>query len=186
MKKRIDLPIYKGMELNRDLLVTFSVTYELDGQYQTIVEKPNGITSIKQCYSLSISTGFQKSRMFCPGTQFMCFVSILQKSIKLIQDNIYNIFPSIGKINWDDVDRRELERFQTEKCMYLNGFSIIPIIYTTAFNECFPGIRITTKSNDSIDIPFEDAILISEVLSKIEPSTLSITILKMMLSNNIK
>lgn len=182
MTKKIDIPIYRGIEINKDLLVTFSVSYTTDEQYNTITEKQNGSGYVfKNLYSLTISEGYGKSRMYCPSSSWATFVSILVKSIKLIQDNFYNIFPNANKIDWDDIDRKELERFQTEKCMYLNGFSIIPVIYLTSCNEPVPGIRITTKSNESVNIPFEDAILISEILNKIEPNTLAISYLKLLL-----
>ena len=134
MRKRFDMTLYKGMDINKDLLVSFHITFDTDGQYQTIQQKQNGI-SLRPSFALSISEGYQKSRMFCPSNSWFPFVNLLAKSVKLISDNIYSIFPSVGKISWDDVDKRELERFQTEKCMYINGFSIIPIVYTVCYGE---------------------------------------------------
>lgn len=183
MRKRFDMTLYKGMDINKDLLVSFHITFDTDGQYQTIQQKPSGV-SLRPSFALSISEGYQKPRMFCPSNSWFPFVNLLSKSIKLISDNIYSIFPSIGKISWDDVDKRELERFQTEKCMYINGFSIIPIVYTVSYGESFPGIRITTNKNETVEIPFEDAIIISGMLSNIEPFSLSIECLKILMSNN--
>lgn len=177
MKQRVDIPIYKGMNINKDLLVTFHVTLDTSGQFATVARKTNSFV-FHQAFSLSISEGYQKPRIFCPANQWQCLVSLLRKSIKLIQDNIYSIFPSLGNINWDDVDKKGLERFQTEKSMYLNGFTIIPIIYYASDCNYYPGINITTKNNESVQIPLEDAILISEILDSIEPNALSISYLK--------
>ena len=180
MKKTIKVTLYKGMEINKDLTVNFIVTYETkDGQYPTIRETPSGYT-FNRAYGLAISEGYDKSRMFCSANEWFQFVTLLHKSIKLIQENFYNIFPGNGRLDRSDIDTKELERFQTEKCMYLDGITIVPIIYMTDYDS-FPGIRISTKRNEYIKIPFEDAIIISEMLDKIEPNILSVEYLKLLL-----
>lgn len=178
MRRGIKLNLYKGMEINKDLQMSFNVTYEYNSQYDTI--KMVGETLyFQRSYALSISEGYGRAHLFITSNEWFQFVSILKKSIKLIQENFHNIFPSVGKFNRDDLDTKELERFQTEKCLYLNGISIIPIVYSTEYDS-FPGIMIRNKRNESIRIPFEDAIIISEILDKIEPNALSIHYLKML------
>ena len=179
MRRGIKLNLYRGMDINKDLQVSMNVTYEYDSQYSTVKISGNNIT-FNRAYTLSITEGYEKPRMFITSNEWASFVTILKKSIKLIQENFHNIFPSEGRINREDIDMKELERFQTEKCMYLNGISIIPIIYSTEY-ENFPGIMIRNKRNESVRIPFEDAIIISEVLDKIEPNLLSIQYLKMLM-----
>ena len=179
MRRGIKLNLYRGMDINKDLQVSMNVTYEYDSQYDTVKISGNNIT-FNRAYTLSITEGYEKPRIFVTSNEWASFVTILKKSIKLIQENFHNIFPSEGRINREDIDMKELERFQTEKCMYLNGISIIPIIYSTEY-ENFPGIMIRNKRNESVRIPFEDAIIISEVLDKIEPNLLSIQYLKMLM-----
>lgn len=179
MKRGIRLNLYKGMDINKDLQVSMNVIYDYDSQYATVKISGNNIT-FNRSYTLSISEGYEKSRIFVTSNEWAPFVSILRKSIKLIQENFHNIFPAQGRINREDIDMKELERFQTEKCMFLNGISIIPIIYSTEY-ENFPGIMVRNKRNESVRIPFEDAIIISEVLDKIEPNLLSIQYLQMLM-----
>lgn len=179
MKRGIRLNLYKGMDINKDLQVSMNVVYDYDSQYTTIKISGNNIT-FNRSYTLSISEGYEKPHIFVTSNEWAPFVSILRKSIKLIQENFHNIFPAQGRINREDIDMKELERFQTEKCMFLNGISIIPIIYSTEY-ENFPGIMVRNKRNESVRIPFEDAIIISEVLDKIEPNLLSIQYLQMLM-----
>lgn len=179
MKRGIKLNLYKGMDINKDLQVSMNVVYDYDSQYTTVKISGNNIT-FNRSYSLSISEGYERARIFITSNEWAPFVSILRKSIRLIQENFHNIFPAEGRINREDIDMKELERFQTEKCMFLNGISIIPIIYSTEY-ENFPGIMVRNKRNESVRIPFEDAIIISEVLDKIEPNLLSIQYLQMLM-----
>lgn len=179
MKRGIKLNLYRGMDINKDLQVSMNVVYDYDSQYTTVKISGNNIT-FNRSYTLSITEGYEKPRIFISSNEWAPFVSILRKSIKLIQENFHNIFPSEGRINREDIDMKELERFQTEKCMFLNGISIIPIIYSTEY-ENFPGIMVRNKRNESVRIPFEDAIIISEILDKIEPNLLSIQYLQMLM-----
>lgn len=179
MRRGIKLNLYKGMEINKDLQVSFNVTYEYNAQFNTIRMVGETIC-FKPCYALSISEGYEKGRIFMTSGEWFPFVTILKKSIKLIQENFHSIFPNAGKFDRNELDTKELERFQTEKCLFINGISIIPIVYSTEYDS-YPGIMIRNKRNESIRIPFEDAIIISEILDKIEPNTLSVQYLKMLI-----
>jgi hypothetical protein len=179
MKRSVKVSLYKGMDINKDLQVTMNIVYDYNSQFATIKVVGENLY-FNRAYALSISEGYDKARIFITNNEWAPFVSILRKSIRLIQENFHSIFPSQGKFNRDDLDTKELERFQTEKCLYLNGISIIPIVYTTEY-DTFPGILIRNKRNESVRIPFEDAIIISEILDKIEPNVLSIEYLKILI-----
>jgi len=184
MKRSVKISLYKGMDINKDLQVTMNIVYDYNSQFPTIKTIGENLY-FNRAYALSISEGYEKARIFMTNNEWAPFVSILRKSIRLIQENFHSIFPSQGKFNRDDLDTKELERFQTEKCLYLNGISIIPIVYTTEY-DTFPGILIRNKRNESVRIPFEDAIIISEILDKIEPNVLSIEYLKILIYQHMQ
>lgn len=184
MKRSVKISLYKGMDINKDLQVTMNIVYDYNSQFATIKVVGENLY-FNRAYALSISEGYDKARIFMTNNEWAPFVSILRKSIRLIQENFHSIFPSQGKFNRDDLDSKELERFQTEKCLYLNGISIIPIVYTTEY-DTFPGILIRNKRNESVRIPFEDAIIISEILDKIEPNVLSIEYLKILIYQHMQ
>lgn len=184
MKRSVKISLYKGMDINKDLQVTMNIVYDYNSQFPTIKAIGENLY-FNRAYALSISEGYEKARIFMTNNEWAPFVSILRKSIRLIQENFHSIFPSQGKFNRDDLDTKELERFQTEKCLYLNGISIIPIVYTTEY-DTFPGILIRNKRNESVRIPFEDAIIISEILDKIEPNVLSIEYLKILIYQHMQ
>lgn len=184
MKRSVKVSLYKGMDINKDLQVTMNIVYDYNSQFATIKVVGENLY-FNRAYALSISEGYDKARIFITNNEWAPFVSILRKSIRLIQENFHSIFPSQGKFNRDDLDTKELERFQTEKCLYLNGISIIPIVYTTEY-DTFPGILIRNKRNESVRIPFEDAIIISEILDKIEPNVLSIEYLKILIYQHMQ
>lgn len=184
MKRSVKISLYKGMDINKDLQVTMNIVYDYNSQFATIKTVGENLY-FNRAYALSISEGYDKARIFMTNNEWAPFVSILRKSIRLIQENFHSIFPSQGKFNRDDLDSKELERFQTEKCLYLNGISIIPIVYTTEY-DTFPGILIRNKRNESVRIPFEDAIIISEILDKIEPNVLSIEYLKILIYQHMQ
>jgi hypothetical protein len=72
-------------------------TFEQDGKYQTVLQKDNGNISIMPAFSISISEGFEKSRMFLPSSKYFQFVLLLKKTVNVISDNLYDIFPNINK-----------------------------------------------------------------------------------------
>ena len=182
MKKSIAIQLYKGMEVNKNLGMKMNVYYEDSvEQFPTIIEK-NNTYYIRPSFLLVISEGYQRPMVTIGATSWFQFVALYNKSIKLIQDNLYNLFPNVEKMSWDDIDTKELERFQTEKCMYINGYSIVPIAYPTDFQEYVPGILITAKDNKTVRIPFEDAIIIGDILDKMNPIQLSIECIQMILN----
>lgn len=175
---RIDTPLFKGTKdsVNKDLLVSYVYTFEPEGQYQTVKETPRGNLVIHPSFGVSISEGFDKNRIYVPYVKYFHFVSLFDKSINLISDNLYEIFPDINKIEFE-IDSRVLERFQTEKALASAGMTIIPDVWVDETSSCYPALRINVKGGH-VTIPFEDSIAMREMFKRFDPLTYSINMLR--------
>ena len=91
---RIDSVLYRGF-INKDLRVTYIYNFESSGKFPTIIQKDNGNVVIYPAYALSISEGFDKPHVYIPTNKYHSFVSLLEKCIKLVSDNLYDIFPNV-------------------------------------------------------------------------------------------
>ena len=172
---RIDSVLYRGF-VDKDLRVTYIYNFESYGKFPTIIQKDNGNVVIYPAYALSISEGFDKPHVYIPTNKYHSFVSLLEKCIKLVSDNLYDIFPNVNKIEFE-TDSRVLERFQTEQALSTNGITMIPAVWTDGSGSCFPGIQINMM-NGSITIPFEDVISIGQMLKTFEPNQFGLSILR--------
>ena len=150
---RIDSPLYRG-NINKNLRVTYNYNFEPSGQYQTIVQRDNGNVIINPSFSITISEGYEKDRLFIPANKYYPFVTLLRKSVKLISDNLYEIFPNIHSSEFE-VDSRVLERFQTEQAMTTCGMTMIPSVWVDESGSCYPAIRINTIKCGTIVMPLE-------------------------------
>lgn len=175
---RIDTPLFKGTHesVNKNLLVSYIYMFEPTGQYQTVKERSNGNITINPSFGISISEGYDKPYIFIPASKYYSFITLLDKTITIISENLYEIFPNINKIEFE-IDSRVLERFQTEKAMTTAGMTAIPAVWIDETNACYPGIRINTM-NGSVVIPFEDAIPINEMFKHFDPMLYSINMLR--------
>lgn len=173
-----DTHIYRGSvdSINRHLLVTYSYDFDMSGDYPTVRKTPSGKHIISPSFSISISEGFDKDRLFLPGNKYYVFVSLLNKAIKLVSENLFEIFPNVSKTEFD-IDQRALERFQTEKALSVAGMTATPSVWTNETSECFPGISIESKYGKVV-IPLEDAIPLAAMLSSFDPLTYSISMLQ--------
>ena len=178
MTMTFDTHIYRGTQesINTHLLVSYHYMFEPEGQYQTIKEKRNGGYVINPSFGISISEGFDKPRIFIPGNKYYSFVTLLDKAITTVSENLFTIFPDVNKIEFE-VDSRALERFQTEKALSTAGMSAVPAVWSNETNECFPGIRINSK-NGCVIIPLEDAIPLVDLLKHFDPIVYSISMLR--------
>lgn len=174
----IDTHIYKGTResINKNLLVSYHYMFEAEGDFQTIKEKRNGGYVINPSFGISVSEGFDRPRIFIPGNKYYSFVTLLDKAISLVSENLFTIFPDVNKIEFE-VDSRVLERFQTEKALSTAGMTAVPAVWSNEVNECFPGIRINTKQG-SVIIPLEDAIPMVDMLKHFDPIVYSISMLR--------
>lgn len=175
---RIDTPLFRGTQesVNKNLIVSYVYMFQPSGQFQTVKEHPNGKITINPSFGISISEGFDKPRIFIPGGKYYSFLTLFDKTITLISENLYEIFPNVNKIEFE-IDSRVLERFQTEKAMTTAGMTAVPAVWVDETNSCYPGIRINTSSG-SVIIPLEDAIPIKEMFKRFDPILYSINMLR--------
>lgn len=172
---RIDSILYKGF-VNKELRVTYNYNFEPSGQYQTIVQRDNGNVKINPGFGISISEGYEKSRIYLPANKYYSFTTLLHKSVKLISDNLYEIFPNINKMEFE-TDSRVLERFQTEQALSTHDITMIPAVWTDETGACYAGLRVNMV-NGTVTIPLEDAIPLSAMLKSFEPNIFGLSILR--------
>lgn len=175
-----DTQIYRGSKegsVNPDLLITYIYKWE-DNQenFPSIRLKRNGGVSINPSFAISVSEGFDKPRIFLPGIKYYAFVSLLDKAVTKIQENLFTLFPNISSTEFE-VDSRALEIFQTEKAFTTAGMTAVPAVWTNATSECFPGVKISSK-NGFVTIPLEDAIPIVMMLKHFDPICYSVSMLE--------
>lgn len=172
-----DTIIFRGSQdsNNPKLLVTYIYSFNTDEKYPTVKQKRNGGYSIDPSFSISISEGFDKPRIFIPGNKYFAFISLFRKALQLIKENLFTIFPNVTKSEFE-VDSRALERFQTEKAMAVAGMTAEPGVWVNETNECFPALRISSKLG-SIMIPIEDADPLIEAFTIFDPVVYSVSML---------
>ena len=172
--------MYSG-SINKDLVVNYCYSYEYgpDAKYPSIRKSDSGSTIIINGYGLSISEGFNRNRLYISRNGWAPFVVLLEKTVKVISDNLYEIFPDINKTEFD-IDSRVLERFQTEKACSTAGMTMIPAVWLGPAGECYPAIRINTIKGGTTVIPFEDCITLSSILSRTDPELYGLSLLKLM------
>lgn len=175
---RIDTPILRGTQdsVNKNLLVSYVYTFEESGQFQTVKERPNGSITINPSFGISISEGFDKPRIFIPGNKYYSLVTLLDKTINLVSENLYEIFPNVSKIEFE-IDSRVLERFQTEKALTTAGMTAVPAVWSDDTNCCYPAIKVMMTTG-SVMIPLEDAIPMTEMFKNFDPINYSISMLR--------
>lgn len=176
---KVSTYIFKGNKhsINSKLFVTYEFQFEPSGTFQTIKEYPNGSGYIiNPKYSITISEGNGKNRLFIPGNRYFSFTTLLDKAIKLVSDNLFTIFPNVNRFEFE-TDSRVLDRFQNEKALSTSGMTAVPEVWTNEVDECFPGIRISGDTGMVI-IPLEDAIPMIEMLKNFDPLVYSLTTLR--------
>ena len=180
-RKSYTIRLYNGT-INKQLLVNYGYTFiprTYEEKYPTVKITDKGNVVINHSYSLTISEGFDKARLFVPGRVWFQFVTLLEKSVKRISENLYELFPDLNKTEFD-IDARTLEIYQTEKACSTAGLTMIPTVYVNESHECFPAIKIITTEFGSVVVPFEDAISLSTMISKIDPITYGMNIMSIM------
>lgn len=178
MKQRVDSQLFKG-NVNKDLTANYLYTYTEEGKFQPIVRKGEAI-KMYPAYMLSISEGYAKPFMVIGSTAYASFISLLEKSIKLISENLYDIYPDIGKIEFD-MNSKALELFQTEKAVQTAGMTMVPDIWVDETQQCFPAIKCTNmKYPTGVKIPLEDATALSKLLSCFDPHIYGLMLLRVL------
>lgn len=173
-----DMTIYRGSKEsnNPDFIITYQYKFEQNGEYPTVKRKKNGGYIISPSFSISLSEGFDRNRLFIPSSLYYPFISLFDKSVKLISDNLFILFPDISRMEFE-VDPKALERFQTEKALTTAGMTGMPSTWVNKFNETFAALRISSKYG-VITIPIEDAVAINELFKTFDPMVYSISMLR--------
>lgn len=174
----ISSTLYRGI-VNKELKVEYVLQYESGGQYQTVRKRENGGYLIRPAFGLSISEGFEKSRVFIPSNKYYHAISLLQKINKIVAENIFEIFPNSGSKTEFSIDSKMLDRYQTEKALSVSDMSVYPCIYANETNECFPAIQLNT-SKSSVRIPFDDSLAIEKMFSTFDPHIYGSSLLTML------
>lgn len=151
------------------------MTYESHEQYNTVSITPGGTIKIRPTWMIKFDNGFNEDSLIITSTRYYPFMLLLEKSCKLISDNFLDLFPNIGRIEFE-IDSKVLDTYQTEKAISTVGMSIIPAVYVDKEGVCAPGMRIMSDKS-SIIIPFEDALPIPNLLKSLDPNNLMLNLL---------
>ncbi len=173
---KINYKIYRG-SVDKNLSVTYAYTYTDVGDFQTVTQRDNGSVTIIPSYGINISRGFNQEHIYITSNQYYVFTSLLLKTVKMISDHLYEIFPNVGKVEFE-IDTKTLERFQIEKAIAADGITMIPTVWVDETNQCFPGIQINTLKLGTIKIPLQDAIPMSLMFKSFDPLATSLTMLR--------
>lgn len=166
-----DTTIFRGSKdsCNKDLRITYIYSYanELE-KFPTVREKNNGNgVTIDPSFAMSISEGFEKGRLFIPGNKYFAFISLFDKAVDLISDNLYTLYPNISRVDFE-IDSKALERFQTEKALAVAGITAMPSIWCDEMNKSYPSVKFNSVLG-TVNIPLEDAIQIREMFKRFDP-----------------
>lgn len=181
--RTIKVRMFKGV-VNRELQVNYIYMYRdpsnPNTQYPSLKSTQNGTIVVDHNYGLAISEGFDKQHVFIGNKLWNQFVSLLDKSIKIISENLLEIFPDINNTEFE-INQRALERFQTEKACSTAGMTIVPAVWVDQSQQCYPAIQIKTLQ-DTCSIPLEDAIPLSNLLSHVDPISYGFQTIQMIVS----
>lgn len=180
MKSRINYTLVYG-SINTDLRVDFSYVYDTDpeNKYKSIREYPeHNSTYIRGNYSITISEGFGKARLFIPGGHMTCVLDILTRTIKAVGEHYKELYPHANLPEYD-IDKTALDKFNREHTVLVNGYTAVPCIYANSNNECNPALRISSK-RETVVVPLTDAIIIAKKLDVFDADTFGMMLLNML------
>lgn len=176
MINRVEAILFRGY-LNNEFRCSFIYTLTVEGKFKTVVQRDEGSYTIHPSYILNISEGYERPSLYISSRRFYQFITLLNKTVKVIQDNLYDIFPNVNRTEFE-IDSRTLERFQTEQALSTAGMTMMPAVWMDSSSQCYPGIRImTTDRPGGITIPLEDAIPFAELLHGFDANAFGINLL---------
>lgn len=181
MVKNFESILLKGF-VDKSFRFTYVYMLELEGKYQSIGETNDGERIITYpSYLITLSSLNPKTRVVISSMRYFTFVVLFEKSLKLIQENLFELFPEVGKSEFD-VDTRVLGRFQTEKALSSANITMTPAVYVDQSGQCSPGLRISLDNKEGeITIPLEDAIGINQMLKTFDPNQYGLSILSQLI-----
>ena len=185
--------LYRGnIDKRLEMTFTYNMANEPDAKFKSVYVKPDAYVSYVPDYALSIrimdknNPGILQS-VFVPQQHFYAFRKLLVNTLKSISEDLYKLYPGIGSPEFN-ISEIELEQFKQSKLESSMGMTIIPSIWDGPNGEqTQPGIIITsnTTSSQPINIPLEDAISISELLSTFDPNAVSLQLHQMFMTNSL-
>ena len=179
-ERRIESVLYKGI-INKTLTLAYVFFLNMDGKYKMIEEDNNGNIHIYPSYLIQINPGYPRPRFFISSRQYFAFTAMFDKTVKLIQENLFELFPNVSRSEFE-IDEGTLNRFQTEKALCTANLVMMPAVYVDSANQCYPGLNISsTDKSGSITIPLEDAIAINQLLKVFDPNTYGLNILSQLI-----
>lgn len=176
MQRKVYHTIYQGF-VNRKFKVEYAYQKKSDGNYKTLKDCGDK-TYMHPAFSVYFGEQFgSTNRINIMSKDYFQFVVLFTKSVKLIQEHLFELFPNMNKTEFE-IDTMVLERFITEKAMYVNGMTIIPCTWVNDVDETFAAVQINTKDG-SCRVPMEDAIAVSQMFSTFDPHTFGLLMLQM-------
>lgn len=166
---------------NKGLRVDFAYVFRgfsETEQYPTLEFPTLDHVRINPSFGISISEGWDQPNIFFGFRRYYTFVTLFNRSVKLIMDDLHNLFPNIGSVEFE-IDQYALQRFQAEKSLAVGGFETSPCVIADSNDQCCAGIRITHEKG-SISIPLEDAIPLAKLFDTFDPINASMNCLKVL------
>ncbi len=181
--KNFTMTLFNG-SINKELRAVFGYKYVLnspDGKYKSVKTTERGTIILNHSYSLTINQTYDVMGIFIPGKDWERFCVLLDKTVKLVSDNLYELFPNVDSSEFD-IDSRTLDRFKTEKACSSAGMSMYPDIWVNKESQTYPAIQINTTFGQctSLKIPLEDAIPLNSLLKKVDPIQYGLGIIEAM------
>lgn len=175
---RITYNLYRGT-VDREMHASYIYRYETSGDFMTVKENPqNGSITILPSFALTISRGYDQDRLFVTSNQYFGFAILLKQGVDLIRKHMYELFPNADAAEFE-IDPKTMERFQTEKALANDGFTIMPDVFVDKVSQCYPGLRITSTKSGFIKMALKDAIPLSEMLVSTNPHLMSLDMLRL-------
>lgn len=179
--RKIKLRLFRGSidtEFEASYLYFYKDVNNPNNEYPTLKRSQNGTIIVDHNYGLSLTKGYGNEPIFIGAKTWNQFVTLFDKSVTLISENLLEIFPDVNMEEFE-IDQRALQRFQSEKACSTAGISILPTVWVNAAQQCFPALEIKTLKGRCI-IPLEDAIPLRRLLNNIDPIAYGFDAMQMM------
>ena len=178
MGKTIESILIRGF-ISKGLTISYLYDWDLDNDtFPTIKEFDSGDIKIDSLFAIKIRRG-KDQVIWVTRSKYHAFVTLLEKATRMTQENLFELFPDVGNIEFD-MDDSALDRFQQEKALNTAGFTMMPAVWTDGSGGCLPGIRISDEKDNCITIPLEECIAINNMFKTFDPHTYGMQILNML------
>ena len=175
---RLSYSLYRGT-VNKALRVSFVYKYDGDGvEYPTVKTTANGTKSVNSIgWSVSISEGFERNRIFIPGGKYWLFVNILHRTVDEIRKHMDELYPNMNEDEFQ-VNEKALEIYRQEKCLRAGGMCIEPDKWVDESGKCYVGLKLIGEYGECI-VPMVDAIGMDCMMTTFDPNTFGLIVMNM-------